>query len=407
MSEHQRGGHPLSVELQPVKIGRYVLHRQIARGGMATVHIARLIGDEGFTRIVAAKRLLPELAENFEFLAMFLDEAEIASRIHHCNVVPVLDVVTTGTEAVLIQEYVYGVPLHWLLHAARRTRTRIPVGLAVSIACQALAGLHAAHETRDELGMPLNVVHRDVSPHNLMIAFDGTLRLLDFGIAKAVMAAHLTQDGQFKGKLAYAAPEQLRGQATRQSDLYSLAAVLWELVVGHDMHHRVQTDVELLATVMTGKLQTVTEALGAERRSIESEEWRALQAIEPIIKIGLSFAMSERWGTAADMEQALVDAVRPVSRGTIAMWLKSLGAEFIDNHDRVLAAEEVSWRRIGATMRYQIAPVQRDLAFETCVSAPPSRAAATYRSSVRQLTDPRRYCRRPAPLWHLRGRFRP
>jgi serine/threonine-protein kinase len=175
-------------------VGRYALHRQIARGGMATIHVARLVGDEGFSRIVAAKRLLPELAEDPEFVAMFLDEARIASRVHHRNVVPVLDVVNTGDEVVLVQEYVHGVPLHWLLNRARQTEALIPIEISVAIACQVLAGLHAAHETTDEMGAPLHVVHRDVSPQNVMVATDGTARLLDFGVAKSLMAAHVTRE---------------------------------------------------------------------------------------------------------------------------------------------------------------------------------------------------------------------
>src|SRR5262249_11689853 len=162
--------------------------------------------------------------------------------------VPVLDVVATGGEVILVQEYVHGVPLHWLLRTARRNQVRIPLPIAVSIGCQGAAGLHAAHETVDEMGLPLHIVHRDVSPQHVMIALDGSAPLLDFGIAKATMAAHITREGQFKGKLAYAAPEQLCGQATRQSDVYSLAVLLWELVVGHHMHQSVQSEVELVAT---------------------------------------------------------------------------------------------------------------------------------------------------------------
>src|SRR5262245_66577696 len=117
-----------------VHIGRYALHRQIARGGMATIHIARLMGDEGFSRIVAAKRLLPDFAEDSEFVAMFLDEARIASKVHHPNVVPVLDVVTAMDEVVLVQEYIHGVPLHWLLNRARQQEVHIPVPVAIAIA---------------------------------------------------------------------------------------------------------------------------------------------------------------------------------------------------------------------------------------------------------------------------------
>src|SRR5882672_2046868 len=142
---------------QPIKIGRYLLHRQIARGGMATIHIARLLGDEGFSRIVAAKRLLPDFAQDAEFVTMFLDEARVASKVHHRNIVPVLDVVTADHEVILVQEYVHGVPLNILLRQARNTKTHLPVNIAVSIATQILAGLQAAHTTVDEVGMPLNI----------------------------------------------------------------------------------------------------------------------------------------------------------------------------------------------------------------------------------------------------------
>src|SRR6188768_1600800 len=251
-------------DARSMTVGLYLLHRQIARGGMATIHIARLMGDEGFSRIVAAKRLLPEFAEDTEFVAMFMDEARIASKVHHPNVVPVLDLVTTSDEVMLVQEYVHGVPLHVLLRTSHEGGKKIPVRIAVSIAAQVLAGLHAAHTTLDEMGAPLNIVHRDVSPQNVMIAVDGSARLLDFGVAKATMGAHITREGTFKGKLAYSAPEQVRGKPVQQSDIYALAVVLWELLVGHRMHGSSQGEAELIATILGGHIPPITEALANE-----------------------------------------------------------------------------------------------------------------------------------------------
>ncbi|MFT3693907.1 MAG: serine/threonine-protein kinase [Kofleriaceae bacterium] len=330
---------------QAIVIGRYLLHRQIARGGMATIHIARLVGDEGFTRIVAAKRLHPEFAEDSEFVAMFLDEARIASKVHHRNVVPVLDVVTTGDEVVLVQEYVHGAPLHWLLRTAHEAKTHVPINIAVSIATQVLAGLQAAHETTDELGEALGVVHRDVSPQNVMVATDGTARLLDFGIAKATMAAHITREGMFKGKLAYSSPEQIRGAATQQSDIYSLTVVLWELLVGHRLHNSAQSEGELIAEVMTGRLPTVLEVLAPEKEWLGANRWKQLEALDPIISKGLAVDMTKRWKTAAEMEAALASAVQPATTTGVAGWLKTLGREFLSGRDRVIALEEASWRR--------------------------------------------------------------
>jgi eukaryotic-like serine/threonine-protein kinase len=330
-----------------VTVGRYLLHRQIARGGMATIHIARLMGDEGFSRIVAAKRLLPEFAEDTEFVAMFMDEARIASKVHHPNVVPVLDLVTTTDEVMLVQEYVHGVPLHVLLRTAHEANQKIPVRIAVCIASQVLAGLNAAHTTVDEMGAPLNIVHRDVSPQNVMIAIDGSARLLDFGVAKATMAAHVTRDGTFKGKLAYSAPEQVRGKPVQQSDVYALSVVLWELLVGHRMHGSAQGEAELVATIMGGTMPTITEALSneADWGAIDSDEWKMLSTIEPVVAKGMSVDLEKRYKSAAEMERELVRTVPPASTSEVAAWVRSIGKDFIEGRDKIIAAEEASWRR--------------------------------------------------------------
>lgn len=331
----------------PLTVGRYVLHRQIARGGMATIHVARLMGDEGFSRIVAAKRLHAEFAEDAEFVAMFLDEARIASKVQHRNVVPVLDVVTTGEEVILVQEYVHGAPLQWLLRSAQQSQGHVPINIAVSIACQVLSGLHATHETVDELGQPMEIVHRDVSPQNVMVAMDGTARLLDFGVAKAIMAAHVTREGTYKGKLAYSAPEQLRGAATRQSDVYSLSVLLWELLVGQRMH-RMKSGSELVESVLNGVPPTIREALSVDGvwDTISSADRRQLQVLDPVVRKGLAVDMKERWATAAEMEEALAEAARPASPSAVAAWLKSVGKDFIDKREGMIAAEEASWRKI-------------------------------------------------------------
>ena len=334
---------------QSIAIGRYLLHRQIARGGMATIHIARLMGDEGFSRIVAAKRLHPEFAEDPEFVEMFLDEARIASRVNHRNVVPVLDVVKAQDEVVLVQEYVHGVPLHWLLRTAHEANTHLPLNVAVSIGCQVLAGLQAAHDTCDQVGNPLHIVHRDVSPQNVMIATDGTARLLDFGVAKATMAAHITRQGTFKGKLAYSAPEHVRGNAVQQSDIYSLSVVLWELIVGHRLHNSGQAEAELVTEIITGRLPTITQALAGEREFMGGYRWNQLLALEPIIQKGLAVRVEDRWQSAAEMEEALAEALSPASPADVAAWLKALGREFIEGREKMIAAEEQSWRRASAS----------------------------------------------------------
>jgi len=326
-------------------VGRYLLHRQIARGGMATIHIARLMGDVGFSRIVAAKRLHPELAQDAEFVAMFLDEARIASKVHHRNVVPVLDVVSLGDEIVLVQEYVHGAPLSVLQRAAHLAQAPIPVPVACAIACDVLAGLHAAHETADEMGAPLNIVHRDVSPQNVLIATDGTARLLDFGVAKVEMAGHVTRKGTFKGKLGYAPPEQIRGKATRQSDVYSLSVVLWELLVGRRLFGAVESEAELIGKIMAGDIPSVLVALDGERPYQGNYRWSQLEQLAPIVAKGLARDLEHRWATAAEMAGELAEIVTPATSSDVADWLRAVGKEFLDGRDKLIAAEEASYRR--------------------------------------------------------------
>lgn len=331
-------------------VGRYMLHRKIARGGMASIHIARLMGDVGFSRIVAAKRMHPELADDDEFVAMFLDEARIASKVHHRNVVPVLDVVTLGEEVMLVQEYIHGAPLSLLLQNATASGSHVPVPVAVAIASQVLAGLHAAHETTDEMGQRLDIIHRDVSPQNIIVGTDGSARLLDFGVAKASASAHITRKGTFKGKLGYSAPEQIRGEATRQSDIYSLGVVLWEMLVGKRLHANVNGEPQLIAQIMSGKNPTLTEALDADRGWIGPYRWSQIEALEPIVRKSLDVATRRRWATAADMEEALATAA-PVATGPdVAAWLRAVGREFLDEREKMIAEEEASWRRAAGTM---------------------------------------------------------
>src|SRR5580658_1265694 len=212
----------------PRMVGRYALYEKIASGGMATVHIGRLLGPVGFTRTVAIKRMHPQFTGDPEFVSMFLDEARLAARIRHPNVVSTLDVVAMNGELFLVMDYVPGESLARLVRGATLRGERIPPAIAATIMVGVLHGLHAAHEARNDRGEPLEVVHRDVSPQNILVGIDGVSRVLDFGVAKAVGRLHTTRDGQLKGKLAYMAPEQLRGTTTRLTDVYAASIVLWE-----------------------------------------------------------------------------------------------------------------------------------------------------------------------------------
>ena len=226
-------------------IGGYELGAAIAEGGMGTIHLGRRRGPGGFSRSFAIKRLRPHLADDPGVVAMLLKEARYAGAIRHGNVVPVLDIVVDRGEVLLVMEYVHGASASQLWKLARPQP--VPASIAIAIAIGALRGLHAAHEARDERDVPLGLVHRDVSPHNLLVGVDGITRVTDFGIAKAMhVAAPATQAGRVKGKLRYLAPEQRLGESVSpRTDVYGVAVALWELLTGRRLWDG-ETDQEIM-----------------------------------------------------------------------------------------------------------------------------------------------------------------
>jgi serine/threonine protein kinase len=201
---------------------------------MAGVYVARALGVAGFERLVAVKVLHPHLAHEEEFISMFLDEARLAARIRHPNVVPTIDISDTPDAGFyLVMEYIEGDHLGALLQRAWKLGKKLPFSVTLRIIVDALEGLGAAHNLTDEAGRPLQLVHRDVSPHNIMVSTDGVARITDFGVAKAEVRLSTTREGQFKGKLAYMAPEHAsNGEADQRSDLFSMAIILWESLAG-------------------------------------------------------------------------------------------------------------------------------------------------------------------------------
>lgn len=214
-------------------LGRYELLVPIASGGMAQVWAARLRGARQFQKIVAVKTMLPKLSEDEQFEQMFLDEASLASQIRHPNAVEILDLGEQYGILYLVMEWIEGVPLNQLMKAAK-PRGGIPYPIAARIALQSCAGLHAAHELRDEKGQLVGLVHRDVSPQNLLVTYDGVTKVVDFGVAKATaLGGGATVAGQVKGKVSYMAPEQVNGEGIdRRADVFALGIVLYALTTG-------------------------------------------------------------------------------------------------------------------------------------------------------------------------------
>lgn len=225
---------PFTSSLAGRRLGRYEVLARLASGGMAGVYVARALGVAGFERLFAIKVLHPHLAHEEEFISMFLDEARLAARIRHPNVVPTIDISDTEDAGYfLVMDYIEGDHLGALLQQAYRRGTKLPTSVSLRIIVDALNGLGAAHALTDENGQRINLVHRDVSPHNVMVSTDGIARLTDFGVAKAEVRLSTTQEGQFKGKLAYMSPEHAsNGEADQRSDLFSMAIILWECLTG-------------------------------------------------------------------------------------------------------------------------------------------------------------------------------
>jgi len=227
----QRGQMRFDVLSQGARLGQYEILGRLAVGGMAEIYLA---GVEGFRKLVVIKRMLPEFIDNEEYAGMFLDEARLAARLHHPNVVEVYDIDQVDGQHFYAMEYLHGESAHKLLAACRYARREITYAQAIAIGIGVAAGLHHAHEACDAAGAPLGIVHRDVSPANIVITYDGAVKVVDFGVAKAKIRHSIaTRNGTLKGKVAYMSPEQCRGDdVDPRSDVFSIGIVLYELTTG-------------------------------------------------------------------------------------------------------------------------------------------------------------------------------
>jgi serine/threonine-protein kinase len=312
----------------PRAIGRYVLHDQIGAGSMATVHLGRAAGAAGFALTVAIKRLRPEYAASRRFVEMFVDEARLSARVRHPNVVPVFDVVLDDRELYLVMEHVRGVTLAELLRLAAEQGEAMPAHVAAAIVGGALEGLHAAHEAVSERGEPLGIVHRDVSPQNILVGADGIARLLDFGVAKAEERVHASADSALKGKVQYMAPEQLAANVTsRASDVYSAAIVLWEALTGRRAFAGGST-LEAVGQMLLGDLDPPSRvALGVPR------------ALDAVVLRAASQVPEARFPTARAMSAAIAAAI-PGGAPEVSAWVQRIAARELAARSAIVARVE-------------------------------------------------------------------
>jgi serine/threonine-protein kinase len=276
-------------------LGRYELLMPIASGGMATVWAARMKGTRGFQKIVAVKTMLPSVSDDPLFEQMFLDEATLASSIRHPNVAEILDLGEENGVLFLVMEWVDGEPLSVLMKAAYK-RGGVPIPIGIRIAMEVCEGLHAAHELRDEAGTLLGVVHRDVSPQNILVTFDGVVKIVDFGVAKAAgRAGTQTTAGQIKGKAAYMSPEQARGgNVDRRTDLFAVGILLYQLTTGK---HPFRADNEVA---------TLYNICADDPVTPPSEHVAGYpQSLEGVVMSALAKVADDRYATASELHRAL------------------------------------------------------------------------------------------------------
>jgi|HubBroStandDraft_1064217.scaffolds.fasta_scaffold02016_4 eukaryotic-like serine/threonine-protein kinase len=326
---------------------------------MATVHLGRQSGAAGFSRTVAIKRLHPNLAKDPEFVAMFLDEARLVARIRHPNVVPTIDVVATEGEVFVVMEYVHGESLARLRTAMIETGRVADPRIVASVISGVLHGLHAAHEAKSEVGQPLNIVHRDVSPQNILVGIEGISRVLDFGVAKAIGRVQSTREGQIKGKLAYMSPEQLQGgHVTRQADIYAVAAVTWEAFTGQ----------RLFSGKDTGALVTAILTESISPPSAVSPH--VADAFDRVVMRGLERDPARRYSTAREMALDLERCAGIVSPSEVGTWVERWAGPTLSKR-AALIAEIEGTRVTQPTERTTIPdPTASDMSMDVALEVP-------------------------------------
>ena len=309
------------------QLGRYRLIRKLAVGGMAEIYLARVSGAAGFEKNVVVKRILPQLAESEEFFQMFLDEARIAATLQHPNVVQTYDAQHAGSEHFIAMEYLEGADLHTVRRALAEQQQGLPIQHSVYIVSSVAAGLHYAHERVGLDGQRLEIVHRDVTPQNIILTRDGSVKLVDFGIAKASNRMSNTMQGTLKGKLHYMSPEQCKtNQLDRRTDVFSLGIILFELTTGRRLYTG-ETEYEVMKEIIEGELPRPSDVLPGYPSDLEAITLRALARDR-----------EERYQTALALQQDLEKFAR--ARGVVgsALALSEFLAPILDAAERVREA---------------------------------------------------------------------
>ncbi len=330
----------------PRTLGKFTLVEQIGEGGMARIFLARARGLGGFEKWVVVKQILPRLAEDADFIARFIQEARLTATLDHPNIAAVYEVDRDGDDYFYSMEYVRGRDLQKVMRRAKQRERELSLAEIIAIVTGLCAGLHHAHTRLGPDGKPLGIVHRDVSPSNVLLSYEGAIKLADFGVAKARTGMVSTVAGTLRGKIAYMSPEQCRGEALdRRSDVYSVGALLWELLAGRRLH---EGDSEI------GLVQRIARG---ETPSLREHRPDSSPALERIVLAALTREPAKRYPSAHALQAALEDFAREhklaVSSRTVAALMHEL---FAQEYER-----EQQEHRIAPTVPFRLEPVAEDV----------------------------------------------
>ncbi len=280
------------------RFGNYLLLRRIAVGGMAEIFVARREGMEGFQKTIVIKRIRPHLSEQAAFVNMFLNEARLAAELIHSNIAQIYDLGRVGKSYFIAMEYVNGRDMRAIIPQAEKLGIFFPLEYSLKVARDVCEGLYYAHRKTDDQGHPLHIVHRDVTPENVMVSFDGEVKILDFGVAKAENLVSETRVGEVKGKLGYLSPEQITGKSVdHRSDIFSLGVVLYELLTARRLFTGA-TDMEVLKSVVEGRIYPPTYLKEDIPAAVEKMVMRALERTREL-------RYQSAWDMLADIDQFL------------------------------------------------------------------------------------------------------
>jgi serine/threonine-protein kinase len=321
-------GHDERPETHEGSAGRVAVFGELAAGTVASVHVGRLAGARGAVRTVAVKRVRPELAGDPDFAAALRDEARLAAKVRHPNVVETLDVIARGDELVLVLEYVASESLARLLHVANAAGAQVPQPIASAVLLGVLQGLHAAHEAKNEFGEPLDVVHRDVTPAAVLVGVDGIARIGGFGVARAIARLPQTR-WPADWPAAYLAPEQVRGTPVgRKADVFAAAAVLWETLAQEPLF------------LGADEAATRKNVLGMAVVAPSSRAGGISPRVDAVVLRGLERDPQKRWATAADMAAALEQALAPAAASEVAAWVRETAEAALSRRAQRVAEAE-------------------------------------------------------------------